>query len=65
MSVTRLPKQHRTRPHCAECDAELPGLQGMSLYLMPEEAQMVKILKITLLVECECGEQWCLVKDVI
>lgn len=63
-TVTRLPKQHRTRPHCANCDAEMPGLKGMQLVLMPEEVPMVRVLEVTLQVECKCGAQWCLRKRV-
>lgn len=62
--VKRLPKQHRTRPHCAACDAEMPGLAGMQIVLMPEEVEMVEVLQVTLQVRCPCGAQWCLVKRV-
>lgn len=58
--VTRLPVQHKKKPHCPKCAAPLPSLaHGVDLYLSAEFNEY-NIVGVELLIRCKCGAEWCL-----
>jgi len=61
--VTRLPKQHPNKPHCATCDKQLPTFNSMQLSFSEEELGATEVLTITFRVRCVCGAEWDMKKD--
>jgi hypothetical protein len=51
-NVVRFPGQHREKPHCTNCEREVPTLTGLEVTVpkgFPE------ILNIGIEIVCECG----------
>ncbi len=62
--LTRLPTQHKHRPHCAACGADLPTFDGVSVNLSPEVLQGCHLVGIVWRIRCACGSVWMLEKTV-
>jgi transposase len=57
-AVQRLPVQHRKHPHCPSCGRQLDVFDHLGMTI--RGIMSIKILKVTLQIECECGSQWCI-----
>jgi hypothetical protein len=64
-NTTRLPVQHRTLPHCATCDRDLPSMDDVFLMMGTEKLKETVVLSITIVfrVKCACGSEWLLEKS--
>jgi len=62
--VTRLPKQHKTLPHCAGCGAPLPDLSSVRVSSGAREFATCKLLAIIYHVRCPCGSEWHMQKTI-
>lgn len=62
--VTRLPTQHRTRPHCPSCGREAPKFSGFVLDTLSDDLGEWTMTGVTLHLVCPCGAEWDLKKTV-
>ena len=62
--VIRIPTQHRSRPHCQNCDRRLPNFNSMMLTLSLEDLGETKLEGITFRIRCACGTMWDLKKAI-
>jgi len=62
-NVTRLPTQHKQKPHCSVCKEDLPTFKGMSLSVNPTDLGETEIEAITFHVRCKCGAKWDMRKE--
>jgi hypothetical protein len=62
--VIRIPTQHRSRPHCSNCDRRLPNFNSMMMNVSSDEMAGAKLEGITFHVRCECGNTWDLRKAI-
>jgi hypothetical protein len=58
--ATRLPVQHKHKPHCPNCEADIPGFEDVQLLMVPE----CELLSVTFQVRCKCGSIWNLTRTV-
>ena len=63
-SVVRIPTQHRSRPHCQNCNRRLPNFNSMMMNLSSEELGETKVEGLTFHVRCGCGSTWDLKKAI-
>jgi hypothetical protein len=63
--VTRLPTQHRTHPHCANCKRDLPSFSSMEVSMSSSELGETRVLSMTTVfrVRCVCGAEWDMKKE--
>lgn len=62
--VTRLPAQHRTQPHCADCKKPMPNFQSMHLSFGLDDLRDCQLLFMVFRVRCSCGSEWDLRKEI-
>ena len=60
--TTRLPVQHKKKPHCPSCGIDLPTFE--SAVMMDAEESECELLKVIFLIRCSCGSVWNIEKTV-
>lgn len=60
--VTKLPTQHRQRPHCLSCGLNVPTFDGSPLYFSEHDLAGWSITAMTFHLRCPCGAEWDLKK---
>jgi hypothetical protein len=60
--VTRLPVQHRSRPHCPACGRDAPTFDGSPLFISEHDLARWTITAMTFHLRCPCGAEWDLKK---
>jgi hypothetical protein len=60
--VTRLPVQHRARPHCSACGRDAPTFSQSSLALSEHDLAGWTLQAMTFHLRCPCGAEWDLKK---
>ena len=60
--LTRLPVQHRGKPHCPACKVDLPTMDDVQL-ITPTDLG-VELLAVTFTIRCRCGARWNIGKTV-
>jgi hypothetical protein len=62
--VFRLPVQHKLRPHCPVCKADVPTFDQTMVNISVAELGKFELTAITYHVKCPCGAEWNLRKTV-
>ena len=60
--VTRLPTQHRQRPHCPSCGRDVPTFHQSTFMVSESDLAGWVLQAVTFHIRCPCGAGWDLKK---